>query len=130
VCRGQLCARLEHDRGDDNLTPTLVWPADDAGVLDRRRFEQDALDLGGIDVLAARDDQFSLARGDEEISVVVEMPDIAGPVPAVLEGFARALRRVPVSGHHVRTAHENLAIAPGWQLAPFAVHDSQFAMQC
>src|ERR1700729_3085549 len=48
---------LEHNHRFDRLPPALIGHADRAGLPDRRVRGQDLLDLGRIDVLAARLDQ-------------------------------------------------------------------------
>ena len=66
---------------------------------------QDALDLGGVDVGAAGDDQVGAAIGDEEIAVGVELAEVAGGEAAVAEGAAVLLVGVAVAEVHARRLH-------------------------
>ena len=72
-----------HDDGDDALAPLLVGHPDHRGLGDRRVLEQDVLDLGGGDVLAAADDRVVGAALDEQVALVVEPAAVAGGEPAV-----------------------------------------------
>src|SRR5690554_828624 len=78
-------ARAPDDDGDHHLAPVIVGAAHDRGFLDVGRLDQHVLDLGRIDVLAARDDHVLLAAVDPEEAVGVEVPDVAGVEPAVDE---------------------------------------------
>ncbi len=68
-----------------------------------------ALHLGGIDVLAAGDDQVLLAVVDEEVPVRIAHADVAAVIPALAQRLGRGLRVVPVFDQHVRPAHNHLA---------------------
>ena len=70
-------AGLGLDDGQHDLAPLGVGHADHRGVADGRVREQLGFDLGGIDVDAARDDEVRGAVGEEEVAVVVEVPDVA-----------------------------------------------------
>ena len=58
----------------------MTAASSDVGVRDQR-----LLDLGGIDVDAARHDHVLDAIGDEEEAVLVEVADVAGAIEAVAE---------------------------------------------
>ncbi len=64
-----------------------VGLADRAGHGDRRVPGQRLLDLGGIDVVAAADDQILRPPGDEQVALVVHPPQIAGPQIAAVAVF-------------------------------------------
>ena len=57
-----------------------------AGMLVER-----VLDLGAVHVLAAADDHVLGAVDEEQVAVVVQVAEVAGPVPAVDEGLGRGL---------------------------------------
>src|SRR5580692_4033970 len=83
IRRRRLLAGLHHHDGLDRLAPFVVGHADhgdfgDIGVIADRAF-----DLGGIDVLAARDDHVLDAVVDIEIAVAVHVAGVAGAQPAV-----------------------------------------------
>ena len=69
--------------------------SDDARVLDARLREERALDVLGKDVESLRrDDHFLLAALDEQPAVRVELADVAGVEPAVLERRATPRRGI------------------------------------
>ena len=78
-----------------------VGNADDGNVGDLRVLHQDALDLGGVDVGAAGDDQVGAAVGDEEIPIGVEVAEVAGGEEAVAEGVAVLVVGVAVAESQV-----------------------------
>src|SRR5262249_48095189 len=69
------------------------------------------LNVVGLDLLAALgDDQRRGAAADVQVAVGVEVPQVAGPEPAVLgEGFAGLVGQVAVAGEDVGTERENLS---------------------
>ena len=93
-------ARLEDEHRVDALLAVDV-EADDAGVPHAGLREQRALDVFRKDVEALRrDDHFLLAALDEEPARRVELADVAGVEPAVLERrgcFAGSRRPAPGS---------------------------------
>src|SRR5581483_9250250 len=62
-----------HDLAEVGLGPAADGHLPDGGVL-----EQDVLDVGGGDVLAAADDEVLQPAGDEQIAVGVDVADVAG----------------------------------------------------
>src|SRR5271170_4726408 len=71
-------------------------------IFDRRR--RDEFPSGGLQ-------QFLLAVGDDQITVCVELPDVAGAKPTVVrQYFARLGGLAVVPLHYVRAFHQNLAI--------------------
>src|SRR5262249_43542258 len=77
---------------------------------DARRLQVVGFDLFGINIFAVtEDDDFFLAPGDEEISVSIEVAEIAGEEPAVFQGGGCSIRTVPVAFHHNGSAEGNLA---------------------
>src|SRR6516225_4025880 len=89
-------ALVGDDDGARDLAPLLVGQADDRHLADAGDADHDALDLRRIDVLAAGNDHVLQAILDVEITFVVDLADVAGAKPAVIEGFARGIRAVPI----------------------------------
>src|SRR6185436_17541595 len=76
---------------------------------------ENQLDLPGIDVVAAADDQVLGAADDGEIALAVECADIAGAEVTVLCKFlARFLRHAPVTRKHVFTLDLDRAHGAGF----------------
>ena len=68
---------LQLDDREHHLAPLGIGNADHRDVADGRMREQLGLDLRGIDVDAARDDEVRRAIGEEQVAVVVEIADVA-----------------------------------------------------
>ena len=98
---GELAARSRHHHGDHDLAPARVGAADDRGFGDVRTFDQQVLDLGRVDVLAAGNDHFLAAAIDIEIAFPVEVSHVAGVEPAVDQHRGGGLRCLPVADHDV-----------------------------
>ena len=86
-----------------------VRQADDGGIHDRRMAVQNLLDLDAVDVLAAADQHVLLAIDDVEEALLVDLREIAGLEPVVLEGFLRRLGLVPVTTHDIGPTHPQFA---------------------
>jgi hypothetical protein len=67
-----------------------VRDADHGGLGDRRVLVDDLLDLSGIDVVAAPDDQALLPVDDRVVAVLVTGGEVTGLEPAVDDGFGVA----------------------------------------
>src|SRR4051812_39342601 len=67
------------------LAHALVGRGHDRRLGHTRHVQQLLLDLRGADVLAAPDDDVLLAVGDREVPVVVDDPDVARDIPAVVD---------------------------------------------
>ena len=76
--RGVAAPSRDDDRGDRHVAERCVGSRDDGGVRDGRVLEQDLLDLGRRDVLAAADDAVQPAVDDPQPPVGVEAPEVAG----------------------------------------------------
>jgi hypothetical protein len=70
-------ARRGLDHRLDLLAPLLVRDAEHRDVADLRVLEEDVLDLGRVDVRAARDDHVDLAVAQEEVARFVQVADVA-----------------------------------------------------
>ena len=77
-----VAAGSAHDRGQHPLAPLLVGHADHAGLDDVGVLVEDRLDLLGRDVLAAADDLVAGPPAEEQVAVLVEVPEVAGVDPA------------------------------------------------
>src|SRR6185503_20075427 len=97
---GRLLAGLHHHDRLHGLAPFVVGDADHGGFRDVRVIADRALDLGGVDVLAAGDDHVLDADVDIEVAVLIHVAGIAGAEPAVAaESPGGRLRQVPVANH-------------------------------
>src|SRR5579859_4142243 len=75
------------------------------------------LDHAGIDIVAAGDDQILDAVDQEDIAVLIDIADIAGPERSVDEDIGGLVGTAPIALHHLRPAHADLALlAPGQDL--------------
>ena len=87
-------ALLQHDVRRRDLAGLLVGEADHGGVGDGRVGEQHRLQLGGRDLEALVLDELLEPVDDEEVAVLVDVPDVAGVQPAVVvDGGGGGLRR-------------------------------------
>ena len=82
---------------------------------------EDLLDLTGVDVEAAPDDEVLLAVDDVVVAVVVHPGHVAGLEPAVDEGGGRLVGLVPVALHDIVTPDGDLAVLAGSHVAPVVV---------
>src|SRR5580692_6800667 len=101
---------------------------DDRDFAHLRQLVDDALDLGGGDVLAAGDDHVLLAVGEIEKAFVVEVTDVAGAEPVSEEGGLRLLRVLPVAARHLRSAQADFAVLAGGQAVAVIVADLDLDM--
>ena len=91
------------------LTEARVGRGDDRDLGDARHPEEQLLDLGRADVLAAADDDVLLAVDDREEPVVVDHADVAGLEPAVGVERSRRQRGVGVPDEAVGALAPDLA---------------------
>ena len=112
----------ERDHRLDGLAPAVVGHADDRDLGHGRVLGQDLLDLGRVDVLPAGDDHVLEPVLDEEVAVVVDVPDVAGAEPAVVgDRLGGVVGLVQVAHHPLRRAEPELArLARGDVLEPVA----------
>src|SRR5574338_71603 len=78
-------ARAQHDESLGRLAPLLVGHADHRALEHRLVAVERVLDLGGADVLAARDDDVLLAVDDVEAAGRVPHAEVARVEPAALD---------------------------------------------
>jgi len=103
---------FRHNRRPNLLTQLGVRDADDHGRGDRRVLVEDLLDLAGVDVVPASDDQVFSPVDDEVVTVLVDPCQIAGAEPAVRDGRPGRLGLVVVAQHHVVPLDSDLADLP------------------
>jgi len=106
------CFRARHDERNDLLPPFGMLAADHSAFKHHRMGEQNLLQLSGVDVGAARDDQVLGAILEGEEAFTIGKSHIAGPEPAVAQGFGIGLGVIPIAAHD--------AIRAGYHLADFA----------
>src|ERR1700693_340740 len=82
-------AALPDHQACDALTPEIVGQSEHRAVSDAGVFQENLLDLRGMDVLAAGHDHVLLAAADGQIAFLVEASEVAGMDPAVAERFGR-----------------------------------------
>src|ERR1700737_605443 len=80
-----------------DLAPALIRHTDHRALADVRKLGDCCLDLGWINVLAARDVHVLLAIHDLVKAVFVHHRGIAGDEPTVAKRLGRRLRLVPVT---------------------------------
>ena len=67
-------------------------------------------DLLRVDILAVgQDDEFLHASCDEEIAARIEMAEISGVQPSVVQGLGRCIQDIPIALHDNRAADRNFA---------------------
>src|ERR1700683_5050509 len=71
---------------------------------------QRVLDVTGVHVVAAADDQVLDPVDDVQVAVLVQPAHVTGGHPAVPQPLHGALRSVPVAAHQRRPAHADLAV--------------------
>ena len=96
---------------------------DDAGLDDVGVVEQDGLDVDGVDVVAAPDDDVLLATDDVEVAVGVEPGQVAGVEPAVLPGAGGGLGVAVVLALAPLHAQHGLTDLAGGHLVAVVVED-------
>ena len=90
-----------HDVGDDALAEALVVLADDGCLVHAGMAHEPLLDLERMHVLAARDDHVVDAADEVEVAVGVELPEVAGEVPAVPDLPLVGVGPLPVAGERL-----------------------------
>ena len=108
VLRRRVRTRLQRDGGADLLAQLGVRHCHDRRLGDGRVLVEHLLDLAGIDVVAAADDQVLLAIDDEEVAVLVDLREVTGVEPAAAHRLGRRVGTLPVALHHVRALDDDL----------------------
>ena len=84
-----LLGRGADDDRDDPVPEPVVAGADDRNLLDPRMPRKHVLDLERMDVLAAGHDHVVHAPDDPQVSFLVDVADVAGAVPPVVDSEPR-----------------------------------------
>lgn len=71
------------DEGGDLLAPFGVGETDDADGGDGGVVEEEALDLGRINILATSNDNIATSLDEPEITILIEIADVAGVETAI-----------------------------------------------
>ena len=90
------------DREADALTPSLVVHAEGDRLGDLGMVENDALDLGWVDVDASGDDEVAAPAIEVQVAVIVEFAEVTDGEPVLVPGLDRLLRVSPVLEAGVR----------------------------
>src|SRR5436190_15148309 len=102
-----------HDHRLHRLAAVAVGRADDAGLLNARVRIEHGLDFRRPYLVARRIDHALQPVGDEEVALVVVIPEVAGAEEALAvvldERFARRLLLAPVAFEHLRPVDDDLA---------------------
>src|ERR1700730_3953467 len=110
------------DEREADLAEDAIGNADDCYLSDAGILGQHALDLGGIDVVAAADVHVTLAADQRQVAVLVEKAGVARGEPAlIVEHLCRALRITPVLPHHRARAAAHATDITCRTGAPFVV---------
>ena len=100
---------LELDDGAAHLAEALVGDADHGHVLDGGVSREEVLDLDGVDVLAAHDDDVLLAVDQPDETVIVHARHVAGEEPTIVQGLLGGLGIVVVAAHDAGALDPQLA---------------------
>src|SRR5262249_20210692 len=122
-------ARIGHHGGDRHHAPARLRPADHLTLADAPQLAQHPLHLGGIDVLAAGDDDVLDAVLEPEAALRIALGDVAGAKPAAGKRLGGVLRVVPVAARHVLAAHQHLAGHAGAHLGAAGVDHAYLCVE-
>ena len=100
---------LDHHEGGHGFTPFGVRQADDGDFRDRRMQQDHVLDLLRHDGAGARADHFFQPAHDGEEAVRIELADVAGMQPAVVQRGAGCGLILPVARHDIAAADQHFA---------------------
>jgi hypothetical protein len=114
---------MHHHR--ELLAPGLVGHAEGGDLVDLGAFEDRALDLGGIDVLAAADHQVLGTVRQEQVAVVVEVADVTAVEPAVAEFGLVGFGAVPVAADQRGCPDPQPSRYALWQFVALFVADAE-----
>src|SRR6266508_4234819 len=96
--------------GVDGEDEPRVWYAYNDRLMDVGVAVEDLFDLARVDGVAAADDDVLLAVDEEEVALVVDVPDVAGFEPALVRyGLAGRVFVSEIAAHDPRAADEDLA---------------------
>jgi hypothetical protein len=110
-----------------HLAPALVRHADHRRFNHRRMGQQRLLDLDRRDVFAAGDDDVLQPVAQLDVPIGVHHGEVARVKPAAAESPLRGVGIAVVPGHHVVSAHDDLAHARAVRgdVAHVGVHNAE-----
>ena len=100
---------LPDDQARDTLAPEIVRQSEHRAVSDAGVFQENLLDLRGMDVLAAGHDHILLAAADEQVAFLIDASEVTGMDPAIAERFGRFFGIVEIRRDGIWGAPENFA---------------------
>ncbi|ESX22226.1 hypothetical protein X766_01885 [Mesorhizobium sp. LSJC255A00] len=120
------CRRPHHDSGDA-FAEIGMGNSDDGTFQDAGNGVDLALDLLGIDVVAAGDNEILAAADDVDVAVRVDDAEVAGDEEAVLAKLRLGFfRRAPIAGKDIRTFDlDNADFTLAKRIAAVRVGDAQ-----
>ena len=107
--RGCVCVLAQFDESARRFAPLFVGLGDNGGERHGGVLVEDALDFDRRDILATRDNDVLQPVLDLQIAVRVDHRNVAGVVPAALEGLARGVVVPVVTLHDGVAANDDLA---------------------
>src|SRR6266850_2738957 len=120
----------EFDPGTHHLAVAGIRNAKDLRLLHLGMSIEKLLNLTRGDVLSAADDQILHPPDDLAVPLIIEGGQVSGVHPAALiDGFARLLRLIPVAVHHTVSARQKLAPMTARHGLAVSGHDLHFQMR-
>ena len=116
---------LELNNGGANFAQTCIRQADNGNVLDGGVAVQEVLDLHGVNVLAAGNDDVLLAVNQPNEAVFVHARHIARKQPAVFEHFGGGFGVVVIAGHNAGALHPQLADSAVFHIVAVFAHNAR-----
>ena len=111
--RRSSAAKFRHDQH----RRVLAAIAEEHGFGNERAAFEDRFDRLRRDLLpAGGDEQILLSIGNRQVAFRIDVPDVAGVEPSVLQHIGGRLRLVEVAAHDVRAAGQDLAVVRDPQL--------------
>src|SRR5690606_16508631 len=101
------------DGGVNCFSPLQVRHTEYDAIVDCWMLAQNTLDIGRVNVEAARDDDVAQAILQEQISLFVQIAAIASAQPPIAKGFCRFVRLSPVPRHNQIAPDDHLAYLSG-----------------
>src|SRR5262249_59362633 len=105
---------------------TRMRDCEDHGLGHVRMAQQRQLDLGRSDLLSAPIDDIFYPADDEKVSILVQIPKVAGEKPPVAKGSGVGGRVFQVSPRDGGTSQGDLPVYAGGGFSPFRVEGCYF----
>ncbi|MNT65784.1 hypothetical protein D3C72_2037910 [compost metagenome] len=114
---------MELHGGVDGFAPLVVGQAEYRAFVYGGVRRQRVLDVDGIDVKAAGDDDVAQAVLQEQIAARIDQAGVAGVQPAVDQGFSGLFRQAPIARHRQVALHHDFADFTARQQCAVRAHD-------